>query len=254
MKNGSVLIPLLLSCLFNFLPAGMKEHEIWWEKNLDLDIPYSMFAEWLGDEDSPSRRAMRRHVAVCDYQSILDAAAGLGVDYLGFKKEGVNIEYQGLDITPKLVLLAQEKEIPIMLGNIEKLPFPDSFFDICYARHILEHLDYYKTAINQMIRVAREEVLIIFFIPPKEGEEDLISLGLVKDNLLYHNAYSKEKLEKFILSDPKVDHINWEFVENKVVVETEVVVDDQVVIESKVIEKHEMILHIYLNPIVYFYE
>ena len=106
------------------------------------------------------------HIRQKGYTSVLDLGCGLCIDYMGYVKNGVAIKYQGLEVSQLLVDRAQGMGFPVKQGSIENIPFADSTFDVCYARHILEHLEHYKLAISEMVRVARREVLIVFFIRP----------------------------------------------------------------------------------------
>lgn len=201
---------------------SVEEYELWWEQCLENKVPISTFEGWLGDMNAESRVAMRRHVMQMGYKSILDVPSGLCIDYFGFKQDGMPIAYQGVDITPKLVSLARKQQIPVIVGDIKKLPFQDNQFDVCYARHILEHLDSYEQALNSLIRVAKKEVFITFFIHPEETPVRRAYYD--NDYLLYGHTYNKTELEKFIRSNKKVLNIEWEDV-----------------------NKEEIILHIYLQ-------
>lgn len=205
--------------------VSLKEHEVWWENTLEQDTMLETFTSWLGDEDAPSRIAMRRHVLDKRYRSILDIPCGLCIDYYGLKKDGIDIEYLGVDVTPKLVADASQNNIPVILGSIESIPVPDSSFDLVYGRHILEHLADYKQAISEIVRVAKEEALIVFFILPNESSEDKIILPIIDGYPVYHNCYSRSSLEKHLSGYEKIELWTWE----------------------KVFEKEE-ILHIYLKP------
>lgn len=203
-----------LFIIFLFPLHAFKDFEIWWENCLENEVSLETFKSWLGDVDAPSRLAMRNHVKAMQYQTILDVPSGLCVDYFGLQKEKIDIAYQGVDVTPKLVALAQDLHVPIIQGSIEALPFQDSHFDVCYARHILEHLDYYEQALSELIRVAAKEVLVVFFIPPTH-EKDQINLSIHNGYLLYHNRYDQSKLEKFLYHHPKVSHVAWEGISEK---------------------------------------
>jgi len=195
---------------------AVEEYEIWWEKCLENNVSIATFEGWLGDIYSTSRVAMRRHVVQKNYKSILDVPSGLCIDYFGFKHDGITIDYQGVDITPKLVALAQKQNLPVIVGDIKSLPFQDNKFDICYARHILEHLSSYEQAINELIRVAKKEALITFFIQPQETQS--ISSAYYNDHLLYHNTYCRPALERFVLSNPKVSKLEWEYVDGREII------------------------------------
>jgi ubiquinone/menaquinone biosynthesis C-methylase UbiE len=201
-------------CALFFLSVVTKEaypvedYEIWWQNCLENHVSYATFEGWIGDIHSSSRVAMRRHVKYRGYKSILDVPSGLCIDYFGFKYDGMTIAYQGVDITPRLVELAQNKSLPVVLGDIKSLLFKDNQFDICYARHILEHLNSYEQALTSLIRVAKYEVLVVFFIPPQETPN--IKSDYNNGYLLYHNTYCRQEMERFILANPKVSKIEWE--------------------------------------------
>jgi len=187
-----------------------KEHEKWWEENLEKHVGIDIFADWLGTVDAPSRAAMRAHVKKKNYSTMLDVPCGLGIDYMGLQKDNLPIQYTGLDITSKLVERGLKEGIPIVLGSIEKIPFEDNHFELCYARHILEHLDYYEHALSELIRTASKEVMVVFFIKPSSKKEDRIIPSTDHGALLYHNKYNKPKLEKFLRANKKVKKIEWE--------------------------------------------
>ena len=70
-------------------------------------------------------------------------------------------------------------------------------FDVVYCRHVLEHQDDYKSSIKEMIRVSRKTVLVIFWLI-SDNEDDCIKYD-DRENL-YHNTYSKSKINDFISS------------------------------------------------------
>lgn len=187
----------------------------WWDFCLDNTVSYKLFEEWLGDIDSASRVNTRNYIKKQSYNSILDIACGLCIDYFGFKKDNVAITYKGIDFSRKLVAKAQEKGIDVSFGDIENIELPDDSFDIVYGRHILEHLKYYDKALSEAIRIAKKEVLIVFFIKPSDKKEDVIDLGFLDGHSVYHNKYSQSKFVEYVLSHEKVDHCYWENINEK---------------------------------------
>jgi len=208
----------LLTTFFGQLAATNKPHEIWWENNLESEEEYALFASWLGGIQAPSRVAMRNHIYSKQYDSILDVPCGLCTDYYGFLDESSAIDYTGLDITPQLIQNGQEAGVPCVLGSIENIPFPEKSFDVTYSRHILEHLDKYETALNEIIRVSKKEALVVFFIKPSDNNQDSIRPGMYNDYLLYHNVYSRKKLENFLFQNPRVSSIEWQDVNRKEII------------------------------------
>lgn len=216
-KLCSMLLACLCSCLcLDAKPRTVVPKEIyeeWWDHCLDNTVPMQTFAGWIGDANSPSRVAMRKTVVARNYKSLLDIPSGLCIDFFGLKQDKIAIKYSGVDICKKLVDMTRALGVDVMHGSIEKIPHKASKFDIVYSRHILEHLPYYETAVNELIRVAKKEVLIVFFI--KLGLEDIYNYNIADDHYIYHNCYSKEKFEKFVKSNKKVASLEWETVNEK---------------------------------------
>jgi ubiquinone/menaquinone biosynthesis C-methylase UbiE len=204
---------------FSVLAADQnKQHEIWWQNCVGSKVSWQTFSGWLGGIDAESRIAMRNHVKQAGYESIVDIPCGLCIDYWGLVQEGIGIQYTGVDITSRLVEYVKRRGAPAVVGSIEKIPYPDNAFDMSYARHILEHLDSYQAALTELIRVAKKEAFITFFIKPSEGLQDGIVSNWDRGFLLYHNQYSRPKMEEFIKMNPKVAEIVWEDVNSAEVI------------------------------------
>jgi len=183
-----------------------QQHEIWWQQNLNTQTMLNTFQNWLGNCDAASRCKARTHIMKHGYKSILDAGCGLCTELDGYAKANYPIEYIGIDITKRLVEMAKEQGINCLHASIEAIPLTDNQVDIVYIRHILEHLSYYQQALQEAIRCASKEVLVIFFMPPDNNPE---AISYEKDNgyYLYHNKYNLNSLEAFIKNNKKVDHI-----------------------------------------------
>ncbi len=200
-------------CLCVFIGSAQtlhayKDHEIWWEECLDQTVSMDTFRNWVGGSNASSRIAVREHIRNMGYTSILDVACGVCADYYGFQQDDIRIAYQGIDITPKLVALSAANNIPVIQGSIEAIPFADGQYDVCYARHILEHLDNYEQALFELIRVASKEVLVVFFLNPISNNSE-INLGYSGGSILYHNRYDKHAIEQLLVKHPKVAKVEW---------------------------------------------
>lgn len=170
--------------------------------------------EWLGGVDHPSRVRLRERVAECQYQSVLDCGAGLALDYIQMKNLAHKCVWKGIEPSREMRHAAQTvvrgqfdqiEKMPLRAGSIEDIPYEDSKFDLVYARHILEHLPKIEQPLNEMIRVARLEAIVVFFMRP--GPETYLTRE--RDGL-WQNWWSKGAIEQILHANPKVEVWFWE--------------------------------------------
>jgi len=138
--------------------------------------------------------------------TVLDAACGSCVNYEVFKNHHVKCHYTGLDRTEKLLEEAKcryHDEITLIKGFVQEIPLPDESQDIVILRHILEHLEEgYELAIKDALRVAKKEVIAVFFLTPNTGETDQLEQSSPDENgcTYWWNTYSWNKFVRFVAS------------------------------------------------------
>lgn len=174
----------------------MKQYQWWWDNVKDEN---GEFEGWLGGVDSPSRKYVANYVKGKEFKSVLDCACGYCTDRIAFE----GMDYQGIDITPFLVDLANSKGLDVIQGNIEHIPLKNGSVDLVYARHILEHLESYEKALFEMVRVAKKEVMVVFFRKPGVNEE--LGVDQALGGQVYLNRYDLMKLIDYCQSLPGVD-------------------------------------------------
>lgn len=108
------------------------------------------------DEIYTHCRRFKKYEYLNENIKILEVSSGsngLG-DYLPFKFFGLDLKFEG-KINSNL--------IPIV-GSVECLPFKDNTFDVVVSSDMLEHIKKRKRpkALNELIRVARERIIIAF--------------------------------------------------------------------------------------------
>jgi len=136
--------------------------------------------------------------------SVLDVACGTCVNWEVFKNTNVECTYIGLDRTEKMLAHARTlygNEIYLRKGFIQALPFEDESVDIVIARHILEHLgEGYEKAIREVLRVASQEVILVFFVDLSDSDTDVIKESEPDENgcTYFWNTYSNSKLMEFL--------------------------------------------------------
>lgn len=183
----------------------------WWNKNSENRI--QDFVGWVGDHSQITKSFCRKYVISKQYKSIIDCGCGLGSEYFGYKHDKYEIEYTGLDSCKHFIEQNSKNSIIMVEAELEKeLPLLDNSFECVFCRGVIEHLSAYEKTLSEFIRVAQKEVLIGWFIKPDDQEEK-IDYWVEED--LYHNRYNKQALEKYLLSQPKVDCICWEDIDDK---------------------------------------
>ncbi len=102
-------------------------------------------------------------------KKILDLGCGIGATSIFFAKRGACVI--GIDISPKMISKASKlaqihnvSKIEFKVGNVEKLDYPDQFFDIIFGNSILHHINCIK-AIKEAYRVLKPGGIALFSDP-----------------------------------------------------------------------------------------
>ena len=118
--------------------------------------------DWL--EDTRGYRVRLAHLELLGLTSvqgkkILDAGCGPGTYGLMLAKQGN--EVIGVEIAPGGVKVANERakqknvNFKAQTGDLEKLPFPDNTFDVCYCGWVLHHFPDIDAAVSELVRVLK---------------------------------------------------------------------------------------------------
>lgn len=94
-------------------------------------------------------------------QSILEVGCGTGIHLDIFLREGMNV--MGTDISPHMVRLARQKldkDVHLLLGDAENLPFKENSFDYVTLITTLEFIPDPERAIHEALRICRGKVLL----------------------------------------------------------------------------------------------
>jgi len=198
----------------------------WWNKNVKNNL--ETFFGWVKDFNNPNKVYCRNHVIKKNYKSILDCGCGFATEYYGYKyNDNYDIKYTGADSCKYFIDFNASQGIHMVEADLDcTLPIGDNAYECVFCREVVEHLSYYENAINEFIRIGKKEVIIVWFLKPGSiplyddelpeslkqkpwtaAGEDQINYWEEED--LYHNVYAIDKIEKFILSNPKVEKITW---------------------------------------------
>jgi 2-polyprenyl-3-methyl-5-hydroxy-6-metoxy-1,4-benzoquinol methylase len=128
--------------------------------------------DWL--EDTRGYRVRLTHLELLRLTSlkgkkILDAGCGPGTYGLMLAQQGN--EVTGVEIAPGGVIIANERAkqkgvtFKAQVGDLEKLPFPDNTFDVCYCGWVLHHFPDISVAISELVRVLKPGGIIAMAEP-----------------------------------------------------------------------------------------
>jgi SAM-dependent methyltransferase len=106
--------------------------------------------------------------ALGDAQAIVNVGAGTG-SYEPPDREVVAVE-------PSAVMIDQRPtgSAPVVQALAEHLPFEDDSFDAAMAVLTLHHWDDLATGLSEMVRVARDRIVIVTFDPDRAGEQWIV--------------------------------------------------------------------------------
>ena len=167
---------------------------------------YSTFKEWVGDENALTKQYAVKYINDKGYKSVVDMGCGDATMFYGIKNKYPDIEYVGVDSCSFFITMNKRRNIPVIESDIRNVTnLADSSMDICFSRHTFEHQSFFKDILKEMIRIGKKEACHIFFIKP--SNEENINYDSKTD--LYHNTYSKNDIEEYLLTNPKVASWNW---------------------------------------------
>lgn len=179
-----------------------KHKQTWWDK--EIKNQFEDFKSWVGSPSAYTKAWARKFILSNKYKSVIDIGCGMCDDYFLYKD--TEIHWQGVDGSEFLVNRAIGEDIPVSNFQADDIILADSTYDVSYSRHVLEHQAKFNPVLNEMIRLADQVVINIFFIKPRDKE----IINYNSDNNLYHNTYDKKEIESFLESHPKVRSYSWE--------------------------------------------
>jgi ubiquinone/menaquinone biosynthesis C-methylase UbiE len=115
--------------------------------------------------DKPVRQLYRTILSRLSVDDMLEVGCGPGVDYIGAAVTCPEIRYTGVDYTEQMIehCRASFPKGTFLQGNIFDLPFQDGEFSLVYCKDVLNHLDNWAAAFQELVRVSNRYVLVNFF-------------------------------------------------------------------------------------------
>ncbi|MDY6934501.1 MAG: class I SAM-dependent methyltransferase [Spirochaetota bacterium] len=204
--------------LINRIIEKNKNGSAWelWQNKWDDNKVDRIWGEKLRNEDWEKDPTYKLIAEKCvkNGTNILDIGSGGGVQYRAIKEYADRISYTGLDITPRHIEFSRKMfpEARFELGDAANLPFNDKEFDVSIIRHVIEHhpKDKAEKILAESLRVSKNCVLILFFIPPIEMQEDIIIKR--KKSGFFLNTYNRDFIINTIKMNVKNPKINQEMI------------------------------------------
>lgn len=175
--------------------------QTWWDNN--LKTRFSEYLSWLGDTDADSRKFIKQYIKDANIHSLVDFGCGPALEYYNLKNDNYDVDYLGVDSCLHIKELHEKNKVPFLYSNVEESGLEDNMYELCYTRHVLEHLPTYTKMLDEMIRISNKYMVIIFFIKPSDFEK----INFSSTDNLYHNTYKRNDIEKFI--ENKVSTYKW---------------------------------------------
>lgn len=174
---------------------------------------------------------------------VLDIGCGPAVFTEALLKNGC--EVWGIDISPEMITRAKKKigglkdspNLHLATGDIERLDFPDEYFDSVLCVGVLEYLDDDSSALKEIYRVLKREGMAIFTVPnalslftlldraaiaviiffikilsaikvkARLSQNSLLFNSDIKDRYYYPLAFNKKLFKKGFFIDKKIFHV-----------------------------------------------
>jgi SAM-dependent methyltransferase len=182
----------------------MEKEQTYWNNHLCEDHYNNVFAQWVGDCNATSKLYVYEHLSNKNYASVIDLGCGDASIYQGIQKRNISIDYTGVDTCKFFINLCKQQNINVIDSDIRNVSTAvNANYDFVLGRHVLEHQDNFHELIEEMIRLAKKEVVCIFFIKPDLTSEKTV-INYEKETNLYHNTYSYSLITQFLTNHPRV--------------------------------------------------
>jgi ubiquinone/menaquinone biosynthesis C-methylase UbiE len=96
-------------------------------------------------------------------RKVLDCGAGEGSVLSFLDRSGQFDELYGIDISSSGVAQVQKRNLR-RLVEVQKfdgyeIPYPDGFFDLAYATHVIEHVEHPRLLLRELARVSKRQIM-----------------------------------------------------------------------------------------------
>ncbi|MDF1498783.1 MAG: class I SAM-dependent methyltransferase [Patescibacteria group bacterium] len=86
-------------------------------------------------------------------KKVLEVGCGTGLILQEINK--YTFEAIGIDISDKMLDISKNKNLNVLNADVNKIPFPDEYFDVVYSFKVLAHIKNIEVALKEMARVTK---------------------------------------------------------------------------------------------------
>ena len=123
----------------------------------------SLYGQWGRRKRRSARFIMQSIEGLVPRGRFLDLGASLGYVVAAAQERGW--EAYGVDVSADAVAACRRQGLPAEVGDLQHIPFPDGFFDVVHARHVLEHdVEVYRS-LEEIRRVLKDDGLLVLEVP-----------------------------------------------------------------------------------------
>lgn len=160
--------------------------------------------------DAPDRAHFRDIISGHAPCSILEVGCGSGIELEGLLRDGLDVDYLGVDLTPELVAVCQQRFPDHHFACVDLFDLTDTdAFDIVHARAVLEHVDDVDRALRILYRACRDALIISWFLPPVRDRAQIRKIR--SDDGFLHQTYHRDRLLRTIRTCHPVEFIETDY-------------------------------------------
>jgi len=145
--------------------------------------------------------------------SVLDAGCGEGFTLSHFEEKNIGKNLEGVDFLSTAIKIGKKlhPKLALKQGDIYKLPYKDSQFDLVLCTEVLEHLENPEKALKELKRVTKKYIILSVPNEPLFMFGNFIRGKNVKrwgNDVEHINHWSTSAFEKFVAKEFTVEDVN----------------------------------------------
>lgn len=129
-----------------------------------LEVRQRIHALFSEPPDDVEQSALTAAGPIRDSARVLDVGCGTGSFLEQLAKASASLDPLGADIADSAVTAVAARGLPAVRADVRKMPFADDSFDLCFARHLFQHIDEVGLAMSECRRVLKQNGRLVVVI------------------------------------------------------------------------------------------